>query len=231
MQKLKKILSYSIGIITLILLTFSNEVISTNINLYNESNIDSMLLEKINPDILKLLNIIPSKQNTTEANKLRSKITGLSLEEIENFRFGKEGFYINNPEIYNIVFSDSRRSYLFNQCDLQNLEGYFNIYSSGVSYLSEGKYNYAVSPNNSNMNCYGYALGKTAYIKPGDIAYGYKHKITNNSGKMVSVETLKNYVLADLRAFGKKPSVVSSSYTANSNEQIIVIRKGIVGSI
>lgn len=88
---------------------------------YKETHESDNYYEKIKPDIIKLLNIPESEQDSKEANELRSKLTGFSIKEIEDFRSDEKAFNISNPGVYNIVFSDIRREYLIKQFELEDL--------------------------------------------------------------------------------------------------------------
>lgn len=224
----KKIFLSSIVVVCFMFLTF------TTVSKAN-SEISAALKyrEYRKPLVSKLVSIPLSEQDSLKANALRSELTGLSIQEIQDFRTGKEAFYLNNAEIYNIVFSDSRRNELLTQFGINAPFGSNNdfnsILSSSVTKISEGKYNYAISPDNRDMNCYGFALGRSQFINPGEIAYGGTRPVLISPKTIVSIDTLKDYVITDLKALGRNPVVVSSSYVANSNEQIIVVRKGVLG--
>ena len=109
-------------IITILIFTSRK---NTNINetkeSYDEMHDYDNHYEKIKPDIIKLLNIPESEQDSKEANELRAKLTGFSIKEIEDFRSEEKAFNISNPEVYNIVFSDVRKEYLIKQFELEDL--------------------------------------------------------------------------------------------------------------
>ena len=113
-----------LGLFIIAFLIFTSRK-NTNINetkeSYNETHDSDNYYEKIKPDIIKLLNIPESEQDSKEANELRAKLTGFSIKEIEDFRSEEKAFNISNPEVYNIVFSDVRREYLIKQFDLEDL--------------------------------------------------------------------------------------------------------------
>ena len=123
----KNKLIYIIEILVLFIIAFLLFTSRKNTNIkeikesYKETHESDNYYEKIKPDIIKLLNMPESEQDSKEANELRSKLTGFSIKEIEDFRSEEKAFNISNPEIYNIVFSDIRREYLIKQFELEDL--------------------------------------------------------------------------------------------------------------
>ena len=123
----KNKLIYIIAILLLFIIAFLIFTSRKNTNIneikesYKETHESDNYYEKIKPDIIKLLNMPESEQDSKEANELRAKLTGFSIKEIEDFRSEEKAFNISNPEIYNIVFSDIRREYLIKQFELEDL--------------------------------------------------------------------------------------------------------------
>lgn len=123
----KNKLIYIIAILVLFIIAFLIFTSRKNTNIneikesYKETHESDNYYEKIKPDIIKLLNMPESEQDSKEANELRAKLTGFSIKEIEDFRSEEKAFNISNPEIYNIVFSDIRREYLIKQFELEDL--------------------------------------------------------------------------------------------------------------
>ena len=123
----KNKLIYIIAILVLFIIAFLLFTSRKNTNIkeikesYKETHESDNYYEKIKPDIIKLLNMPESEQDSKEANELRAKLTGFSIKEIEDCRSEEKAFNISNPEIYNIVFSDIRREYLIKQFELENL--------------------------------------------------------------------------------------------------------------
>lgn len=123
----KNKLIYIIAILVLFIIAFLIFTSRKNTNIneikesYKETHESDNYYKKIKPDIIKLLNMPESEQDSKEANELRAKLTGFSIKEIEDFRSEEKAFNISNPEIYNIVFSDIRREYLIKQFELEDL--------------------------------------------------------------------------------------------------------------
>ncbi|MGY3776658.1 hypothetical protein [Helcococcus sueciensis] len=123
----KNKLIYIIAILVLFIIAFLLFTSRKNTNIkeikesYKETHESDNYYEKIKPDIIKLLNMPESEQDSKEDNELRAKLTGFSIKEIEDFRSEEKAFNISNPEIYNIVFSDIRREYLIKQFELEDL--------------------------------------------------------------------------------------------------------------
>lgn len=123
----KNKLIYIIAILVLFIIAFLIFTSRKNTNIneikesYKETHESDNYYEKIKPDIIKLLNMPESEQDSKEANELRAKLTGFSIKEIEDFRSEEKAFNISNPGVYNIVFSDIRREYLIKQFELEDL--------------------------------------------------------------------------------------------------------------